>query len=306
MHEITVSPAQPADAPALAQFLTAASLGQWTTTPEGMAREIAVRTEGHFILSAHRGGEVVAGVSAAPFASAPGGLRVQFFGESAAFTPLYLAALTRASHAGFRQLLSVVRRDHRPQVEFLSAAAFRNAYQSWGAHLDLTRFEFGPYLALEQRHFLDGSEVVSFTPDSRGAPWDALYALHGEGVRDTPRNPTTSSDIGTLAAFREEIAAGRVFAALRRGEVLSYTAFELGSGFVETSHTAARPASRGQGLATLVKATALRWAREAGYTRASTGGNVANLPMLRVNQRLGYQPEPMWLTWVKEVGAGLE
>ena len=92
-----------------------------------------------------------------------------------------------------------------------------------------------------------------------------------------------------------------MFTAVRRGAALSYTALGLYETSVDSEHTATRAASRGQGLATLVKATALGWARDAGYTRASTGGNVANLPMLRVNQRLGYRPEPMWLTWVREV-----
>ena len=95
-----------------------------------------------------------------------------------------------------------------------------------------------------------------------------------------------------------------MFAALRKGEVLSSTALGLDQISVDSEHTATRADERGRGLATLVKATALGWAREQGYTRASTGGNVANLPMLRVNTRLGYRPEPMWLTWVREVRAG--
>ena len=301
MNDIRISEAQSGDAPALARLHTASYLCQWTTTPEQMEREIGSQKDGRFILSAYRGGEVIAGVSASPFPSAPGGLRVQFVGDSAAFTPLYLEALTRAHRLGFTQLLSVVREDYTPQVAFLNVAAFRNAYQSWGAHLDLTAFDFGPYLELEERLFLDGTEIVSFTPESKDAPWNALYALHQAAVQDTPRNPTTSSDIGTLSEFRTEIAGGQVFAAMRRGEVLAYTAFSLNRKTVDTEHTATRREWRGRGLATLTKAAALRWAREAGYTRASTGGNVHNLPMLRVNQRLGYRPEAMWLTWVKEV-----
>ena len=301
MNDLRIAQAQSDDAPALARLENEAYLHQWTTTPEQMTREIAAQHEGRFILSACRGGEVVAGLSASPFPSAPGGLRVQLVGDSAAFTPLYLEALTRAHRLGFSQLLSVVREDYAPQVAFLSAAAFRNAYQSWGAHLDLSAFEFGPYQELEERLFLDGTEIHSFTPESKNAPWDALYALHNEAVQDTPRNPTTSSDIGTLSEFRTEIAGGRVFAAVRRGEVLAYTAFSLNDRTVDTEHTATRREWRGRGLATLTKAVALRWAREAGYTRASTGGNVHNLPMLKVNQRLGYRPEAMWLTWVKEI-----
>ncbi|WP_425145651.1 GNAT family N-acetyltransferase [Deinococcus sp.] len=301
MNDLTVCDAQSADAPALARLLTAAYLGQWTTTTGEIERRIHLANPNTFILSAQLRGEVLAGLSASAFDSAPGGLRIQLYGDPAAFTPLYLEALIRASQQGFTRLLSVVREDYAPQVAFLNAAAFRNAYQSWGAHLNLSIFDFGPYQSLEERHFLDGTEVLSFVPESEDAPWEALYALHEQGVQDTPRNPTTTSEVASLEQFRARVASGRVFAALRRGEVLAYTAFELGKGFVETSHTATRREWRGRGLATLTKATALRWAREAGYARASTGGNVANLPMLRVNQALGYRPEGMWLSFVKDV-----
>ncbi|GGR01799.1 GNAT family N-acetyltransferase [Deinococcus ruber] len=303
MNDISTADASNADAPALARLHTESSLHQWTTTPQQMERMIAAPQEGSFLLSARRGSKLIAGLSASPFSGVPGGLRVQLVGDGAAFTPLYLAALTRASRQGFIQLLSVVREDYRPQVAFLSAAAFRNAYQSWGAHLDLTRFDFAPYHELEERFFLDGTEIHSFMPESRGAPWDAVYALHKAAVQDTPRNPTTSSDMATLSDFRTEIADGRVFVAVRRGEILAYAALGLNGSAVESNHTATRRDWRGRGVATLTKAVALRWAQEAGYTRASTGGNVHNLPMLRVNQRLGYRPEAMWLTWVKDVAA---
>ncbi|WP_407540883.1 GNAT family N-acetyltransferase [Deinococcus radiomollis] len=290
-----------ADAPALAELLTAAYLGQWVYTPDQMARRIGTPDSGRFTLSAGSGTEVVAGLDADPFVTAPGGLRVQLYGDPVAFTPLYLEALSRAHRLGYRQLLSVVRQDHRPQVEFLGAAGWRNAYQSWGAHLDLTGFDFASYQTLEEKHYLEDTEVHQYQLGSPEAPWEALHRLYAESLKDTPRNPTTTHDSDSSEYFRKEIAAGRVFAAVRRGEVRSYTALSLEPGRVSSEHTATRAGDRGQGLATLVKATALEWARAAGYTAASTGGNVANLPMLRVNQRLGYLPEPMWLTWVQSV-----
>ena len=301
MNETTTRDALSADAITLARLLTDAYLGQWTYTPEHVSRRLETAVPGRFTLSACSGQEVKAGLDADPFSTVTGGLRVQLYGDPAAFTPLYLEALTRASALGYRQLLSVVRQDHRPQVEFLGAAGFRNAYQSWGAHLELSSFDFAPYRALEQKHYLDGTEVHSFAPENTDAPWDALHLLYAEGLQSTPKNPTTTHDGDSPGYFRSEVASGQVFAAVRRGEVLSYTALGLNKTGVDSEHTATRAASRGQGLATLVKATALTWARDQGYATASTGGNVANLPMLRVNTRLGYRPEPMWLTWVRDI-----
>jgi len=299
MPDFVLRDALPEDAPDLARLVTAACLGQWTTTTKQLRRR--AERPGSFTLCARHGNTVVAGLNADPFVGVPGGLRVQLYGDPAAFTPLYLSALTRASALRFRQLLSVVRQDHRPQVEFLGAAGWRNAYQSWGAHLDLNTFDFAPYRQLEERQFLNGTEVRHFAPDSPDVPWEALHVLHDQSVQDTPRNPTTASVPGDLTHFRHEMAGGPLFVALRGHEVLSYTALKPGGASVETTHTTTRATHRGQGLATLLKATALEWARTAGYLRASTGGNVANLPMLRVNQTLGYRPEPMWLTWVRDL-----
>ncbi|WP_188904475.1 hypothetical protein [Deinococcus aerophilus] len=50
-------------------------------------------------------------------------------------------------------------------------------------------------------------------------------------------------------------------------------------------------------IATWLGADALAWARAGGFTHAGTGGMVPNLPMLRVNARLGYRVGRMWVTW---------
>lgn len=70
---------------------------------------------------------------------------------------------------------------------------------------------------------------------------------------------------------------------------------------VSSDLTTTHPAHRSRGLATWLKAYALAWAKAEGYTHAATGGTVLNLPMLRVNTRLGYQTEPMWVTWEKRL-----
>lgn len=91
-----------------------------------------------------------------------------------------------------------------------------------------------------------------------------------------------------------------------KGEIVALTRLTLGDGKgqgreVESEFTATHPAHRARGLGTLVKAHALAWAKGEGYTHAGTGGTVLNLPMLRVNTRLGYVTEPMWVTWERKL-----
>lgn len=97
-----------------------------------------------------------------------------------------------------------------------------------------------------------------------------------------------------------------VFIVRYRGGPVALTRLTLGDRQgngreVESELTVTHPAHRGRGLATLVKAHALAWAQNSGYTHAGTGGTVLNLPMLRVNTRLGYVTEQMWVTWERRL-----
>ncbi|UBV44693.1 GNAT family N-acetyltransferase (plasmid) [Deinococcus taeanensis] len=129
------------------------------------------------------------------------------------------------------------------------------------------------------------------------------------GEQDVPRNPTTSSTPLDLQAFREVVRREEVVFVVRRGEALvALTRLTLPrgkglqeAGAVSNDLTTTHAAHRARGLATLVKAHALRWAQHEGYVRAGTGGTVLNLPMLRVNTRLGYRTEPMWVTWERRL-----
>ncbi|GGL68794.1 hypothetical protein GCM10010840_03660 [Deinococcus aerolatus] len=183
---------------------------------------------------------------------------------------------------------------------FFGAAGFRNAWQSWGAHLDLSGFDFTAFQRLEERLFLKGYEVEQLSNDAPEADWATLYALHGRGLADAPRNPTTTPDPLSAADLREMIVRQEtVFVGRWRGEIVALTRLTPDGNEVDSEGTVTHPDHRDRGLATLVKARALAWARTGGYTHAGTGGTVLNLPLLRVNTRLGYRVERMWVTWVR-------
>ena len=68
------------------------------------------------------------------------------------------------------------------------------------------------------------------------------------------------------------------------------TLADLVRGRAWTGVTATAPSARGRGLATLVKAHALRAMAAAGIRQVATGNDDANAAMLAVNRRLGYAP----------------
>ena len=292
-------PFRNADAPAVARLVTASVRGHWTYAPEHFRESTGPLRRR---LVAVRAGEVVATAALSPFgAGTPDALRLDLAGEGAAFSPLYLGLLAEAP-TGFTRVLGVTREDFGEQVAFFAAAGFRNAWQSWGAHLGLRDFEFGRYVAQEEKLFVDGYEVERLSPDAPDADWDALHALTVQGVADAPRNPVTTPDPLSRGGLRDMIRREETcFVVRRRGEIVALTRLTPRGAAVDSEHTVTHPAHRSRGLATVLKARALTWAQAKGFAEASTGGTVLNLPMLRVNTRLGYRPEPMWLTWATKL-----
>lgn len=133
----TLRPFQNADAGAVAQLVTDAMRGHWTYLPEHF-RESADPLRRQLV--ALHGKQVVATAHLSPFGAAtPDALRLDLAGDSRAFTPLYPALLPTLP-SGFTRLLGVTREGFHEIMHFFHAAGFRNAWQSWGAHLDLTAF----------------------------------------------------------------------------------------------------------------------------------------------------------------------
>lgn len=153
---LLLRPFQNADAEAVSRLVTDSVRGHWIYRPEQFHESQHPQRQQ---LVAEQDGEVVATAHLSPFGDgAPDALRLDLAGSGQAFTPLYLALLSRLP-AGFTRLLGVAREDFSEQMTFFQAAGFRNAWQSWGAHLDLGRFDFEQFRALDEQLYLQGYEV---------------------------------------------------------------------------------------------------------------------------------------------------
>jgi GNAT superfamily N-acetyltransferase len=85
------------------------------------------------------------------------------------------------------------------------------------------------------------------------------------------------------------------FLALAGDEVVGYAKFSLSAAQPTTAHhdmTGVRRAWRGRGVGGALKRAQIRWAKERGYERLATQNEMRNEPIRRLNERLGYQPQP--------------
>ena len=85
------------------------------------------------------------------------------------------------------------------------------------------------------------------------------------------------------------------FAALAGDEVVGYAKFSLTAAQPTTAHhdlTAVKRAWRGRGVGRALKQAQIAWAKDRGFERLATQNELRNEPIRRLNERLGYRPEP--------------
>jgi GNAT superfamily N-acetyltransferase len=130
----------------------------------------------------------------------------------------------------------------------------------------------------------------------RDAGIAALHELYRRSIADTPGNPEPPL---SEAGFRDQLIEGPLgapdlsFVALDGDTPIGVTInFRRGPSRAHTAFTGTDRAWRRQGVARALKAAALLRARDAGVRVMLTANDGTNVPMLRLNQWLGYAPLP--------------
>jgi len=136
----------------------------------------------------------------------------------------------------------------------------------------------------------DGLRVVDYEQLEPRQVWLATAAVAAgdpSGLSHAPEYDDWAATDWNHPDLRRDLSV----AVLEGDTVLSFvtTTADPGRLVIWSNLTGTIPAARGRGLAKLVKAVALTRARDAGFVTASTGNDAANLPMLAVNEWLGYR-----------------
>lgn len=58
---------------------------------------------------------------------------------------------------------------------------------------------------------------------------------------------------------------------------------------------------RGRGIATALKVRTVEYARGRGYRQIRTENEIHNAPMIAINDRFGFQRQPVWITFWKDL-----
>lgn len=199
-------------------------------------------------------------------------------------------------------LATCVREDHLQHADFLEEFGFVERFRSWGAHLDLKAFDPTRFDTAIQRLQPSGIRLVSYAEllsiDNDRKLLDLKRDLDRDVLSFDPIAPSGRSDI----LGDEYILAGLTVAVNQQDEFVGMASLRRTSSaeIIDSGLTGVRREYRGRGIATALKVRSLTVAQELGATENGTGGGGTNAPMKQLNQKLGYEVGPEWVTLISQ------
>lgn len=175
---------------------------------------------------------------------------------------------------------------HRRQSSYLDLAAF-----------DPSRFEDPDAAAARTGHRLASYEGLAAATNDQVALRRRIHELHNAAWVDVPTPeipaPPSFDDFGRFIFDSPTFEPRATTFALRGDDLVGLTLADVnGSGVAYTFMTGVRKDARGNGLSLAMKLRAIAVLKARGVGLFGTTNDKDNLPMLAVNRRLGYVPEP--------------
>jgi len=190
--------------------------------------------------------------------------------------------------------------EHLPQsVQFAERHGYQIERHIFESTLDLRAFDERPLLSALDAGRTAGIRFVTMadlgdTEEARRKLWDVETST----ARDIPG--FSASTVRPFESFNEQVCGthgyrpdcqiiaqdGAVWVGLARLDPTEATEA------MYNAITGVLPAYRGRGIALALKLLAIRAARRSGVRYLRTNNDAENAPMLAVNRKLGYRPEP--------------
>ena len=214
---------------------------------------------------------------------------------------------TYARSQGVERLHTDCREDFADAARFLERAGYTNIGIRFESKLDLSAFDETHFAGVFDRVATAGYVFTTLAAEREVEPRadHKLYDLYQPVVAEVPLPGGVHID-QTYENWHAAMLEGPtsdpagIFIAKFDGQYVGMTSLELlHDGPAITSMTGVSPAHRGQGLALALKLLSFRFLKERGYVETRTHNDTANPPILRLNEKLGYQRLPGWLVWEK-------
>jgi mycothiol synthase len=206
-------------------------------------------------------------------------------------TALLAAASHWARERRATELVGEVREDDPESLAWADRRGFREIGRNSRLVLELGRID------APEPDPPPGIQIVTWADRPDLAP--GMYEVACEAGPDIPGNE--DDEIGTFEEWLSRDMQGEsdrpegTFVALADGEVVGFAKLAISGDQKERAFhdlTGVRRAWRGRGIASALKRTQIRWAKDQGYERLETMNEERNEPIRRLNERYGYRVAP--------------
>lgn len=209
-------------------------------------------------------------------------------------TELYRAVSGVARERELDGLFLEVLQADPPSLEWVERRGFVEVERQEALALDLSSLEPPPV------DLPEGVEIV--TRAARPDLARQMYEVGVEAARDIPGlDGSNEPSFESWSAFeieRPSRAADLCFIALADGRVVGFASLDVFPDDVFHGLTAVAREWRGRGVGGALKRSQIAAAKERGFPRLLTESQHENEPMRRLNEKLGFRPEPSMSTIV--------
>ena len=211
---------------------------------------------------------------------------------------MYSDALRMAREQGATELVSTIREDNAISKQFVEKRGFTIKHHSFDSTLNLTCFEEAKFDYLLEHIHAEGFRFLSLaeaglTEENK----HKLYVVNRESALDNPGNDGNfpdfyafSKNVFDASWFRTD---SQILASFGdRWVGLAAIALYPQDGHAYNAFTGVLREFRGRGLGQALKLQTILLAKREGMRYVRTNNDSENGPMLAINRKLGYQPEP--------------
>jgi mycothiol synthase len=195
-----------------------------------------------------------------------------------------------------------IRVEMKPGIHFLLARGFREGRRLWESYLDLTRVTPLCDTSYEEWRQAQGLVIHSFKElEADPAHSRKLFQLTSELSQDVPlpepRSTLSYEDFVTYKLQHPSILPEGCFIAQDHDEYIGLTELKTTAKktILATGLTAVKSSYRKRGIAHMLKQRCLAYAKAHGYTAIQTRNDTRNLPILTLNEEVGFVKRYLWL-----------
>ncbi len=227
---------------------------------------------------------------------------------------LYETALAFAHERGAKRLVTGFREwtPEEPAIGFLTRRGFTEQERETPSFLDLAAWDEDPFLsAIAQAEAQDAHLFAYADVEDSKENRHRLYELQRDLVYDIPRRDTQPFTfepyddwlefVITRPDWRPDLCFLASVGGVWAGQCHIVPKLEMPHVGMQWL-TGTQKGYRGKGLATALKALAYGRAQAAGVTTIITENHEDNAPMLAINRRFGFVPEPAMVKYNKVLG----